>query len=227
MTVTHHPDSRFLNDYAAGSLTPALALCVATHLAYCAQCRTQINQLNSIGGALLEQLAPTSVSSALMERVMARIEQHPSVSVQHKVPAQPLLQAADDEGPLPDVIQKLAHCDVAALGWRRVSNSLKQVRLATGDKRHETALYNISAGGKIPKHSHRGTEITVVLRGSFSDHAGVYHNGDFIVRDGDDCGHAPTATTDDDCLCLAVLDEPVRFTGWYRLINPFLRVQRG
>lgn len=226
MAVTHHPDSRFLNDYAAGSLPTAHALCVATHLAYCPQCRAQINQLSSVGGALLEQLAPTAVSGNLLDRVMATIEQRPTVSVQHKVAAQPLVET-DHDGPLPDVIQKLAHCDITSLTWRRISNTLKLARLATGDKRHEAALYNIRAGGKVPPHRHKGTEITVVLRGSFSDHEGVYRNGDFIVREPGDHHHSPTATQDDDCLCLAVLDEPIRFTGFYRLLNPFLRVQPG
>ena len=225
MAVTHHPDSRFLNDYAAGSLPAAQALCVATHLAYCPQCRAQINQLAGVGGALLEQLAPTTVSDNLFDRVMSRLEQHPSVSVQHKVPAQPL--QTDDDGLLPDVIQKLARCNIASLSWRRISKALKLARLVTGDKRHESALYNIRAGGKIPPHRHKGIEITVVLRGSFSDHDGVYQNGDFIVREPGDHHHAPTATQDDDCLCLAVLDGPVRFTGLYRLLNPFLRVRPG
>jgi putative transcriptional regulator len=225
MAVTHHPDSQFLNDYAAGSLPVAHSLCVATHLAYCPQCRAQLNQLNSVGGALIEQLAPTPVSSSLLGRLMAQIEgnQHPTVSVQQKVAAQPLVQTGDD-GPLPDVISKLARCDIKSLSWLRIGKALSIARLATGDKRHEAALYNIRAGGRIPKHRHGSKEITVVLRGSFSDHDGVYQNGDFVVRDVDDC-HAPTATLDDDCLCLAVLDRPIRFTGLYRFLNPFLRVQ--
>ena len=37
--------------------------------------------------------------------------------------------------------------------------------------------------------------------------------------------YAPRALPDGDCLCLAVLDAPLRFTGWkFRWINPFLRL---
>ena len=97
------------------------------------------------------------------------------------------------------------------------------VQLATGDRRCETTLYHIRAGGSLPLHGHRGSEITVVLRGAFSDNAGVYHNGDFIVRGSDDF-HAPTATLDDDCLCIAVLDQPVRFSGLMRIVNPLIRI---
>jgi putative transcriptional regulator len=32
----------------------------------------------------------------------------------------------------------------------------------------------------------------------------------------------------EDCICLAVLDAPLKFTGWqYRWMNPFLRLQPG
>jgi putative transcriptional regulator len=224
MAVTHHPDSQYLNDYAAGCLSVAQSLCVAVHLAYCAQCRAQLNQLTSIGGALMEQLAPTPVSTTLLDRVMTQIDerQHPPVSALRKVPAQPLIQTADD-GPLPDVVSKLTRCDISTLRWRRLNKTMAFAQLATGDRRNEATLYNIRAGGSIPLHGHRGTEITVVLRGAFSDNAGVYHNGDFIVRGSDD-NHAPTATLDDDCLCLAVLDQPVKFSGLMRVINPFIRI---
>jgi len=226
MAVTYHPDSQFLNDYAAGSLPVAHSLCVGAHLAYCAQCRAHLNQLNSVGGALIEQLAPTTVSPALLDRVMSQIDahQHPAVSVQHKVAAQPLIQTAD-HGPLPDVISKLARCDINTLKWHRVSKTVDFARLTTGAKSSEAALYKIRAGGRIPQHRHSGTEITVVLRGAFSDHQGVYHDGDFVLRGDGDASHAPTATLDDDCLCLAVLDSPVRFTGLYRVLNPFMRIQ--
>jgi len=42
------------------------------------------------------------------------------------------------------------------------------------------ALHRIKAGGKAPEHDHKGTEITVVLTGSFSDEDDIYQPGDFI-----------------------------------------------
>ena len=81
------------------------------------------------------------------------------------------------------------------------------------------------AGGRIPKHTHRGTELTLVLEGSFSDEEGVYHQGDFLMRDAEDV-HTPTAAQTADCICVGVLDAPIRFTGWnYRVINPFLKLE--
>ena len=69
--------------------------------------------------------------------------------------------------------------------------------------------------------------MTLVLQGGFSDSAGSYHEGDFIYREADEL-HAPTALQSEDCICLAVLDAPLKFTGWkYRWMNPFLQLRTG
>jgi putative transcriptional regulator len=45
------------------------------------------------------------------------------------------------------------------------------------------------------------------------------------VRDAHDV-HTPTAAQTGDCICVGVLDAPVRFTPWnYRILNPFLKIQ--
>ena len=38
--------------------------------------------------------------------------------------------------------------------------------------------------------------------------------------------HTPTASKSADCICVGVLDAPIRFTGWpMRPLNPFLRLE--
>ena len=69
--------------------------------------------------------------------------------------------------------------------------------------------------------------MTLVLQGGFSDERGSYHPGDFIYHSQHEA-HSPKAFDDEDCICLAVLDAPLRFTAWkYRWMNPFLRLQAG
>ena len=71
-------------------------------------------------------------------------------------------------------------------------------------------------------HDHKGREITLVLYGSFSDADGVYEEGDFIVREPGDI-HSPQATLDDECICLSVVEAPIRLVGpVMRGLNPFL-----
>ena len=69
--------------------------------------------------------------------------------------------------------------------------------------------------------------MTLVLEGGFSDADGTYHQGDFLLREPSDV-HSPTAVQSEDCICLAVLDAPLKFTGWkYRWMNPFLQLRAG
>ena len=69
--------------------------------------------------------------------------------------------------------------------------------------------------------------MTLILEGGFSDGDGVYHKGDFLFRDADH-SHAPTALQSEDCICLAVLDAPLKFTGWkHRWMNPFVQLHPG
>ena len=122
------------------------------------------------------------------------------------------------------MLGKLVPDGADALQWQRVNSSLRAARLRFGDGRREVALHHIAAGGRVLEHGHKGNEITVVLRGRFSDQDGSYQQGDFLVRGPSDV-HRPVAAEDSDCLCLAVLDAPIRLTGLLgRVVNPFLRI---
>jgi len=123
------------------------------------------------------------------------------------------------------LMQRLISGEYDDLDWDRINSRLRISRLRTGDPVNEFALYHIKAGGTIPKHTHRGTELTLVLEGSFSDEEGVYQEGDFLMRDAGHV-HTPTAARIGDCVCVGVLDAPIRFTQWnYRPLNPFLKLQ--
>jgi len=82
---------------------------------------------------------------------------------------------------------------------------------------------SIRPGGTSNTHTHMGDEYTVILEGSFSDEAGLYHKGDFLLRDASD-QHTPVATLDKYCICLAVTEAPIQLTGFFGwLLNPFIR----
>ena len=115
---------------------------------------------------------------------------------------------------------------VGNLAWRSLSPSLKVAPIGIGEKVHELALHRIKVGGKVPEHNHKGSEITVVLKGSFSDEDGVYQEGDFIVREAGDV-HQPIAAKNEECICLSVLAAPIKLTGIKRLLNPLLTFSPG
>jgi putative transcriptional regulator len=82
----------------------------------------------------------------------------------------------------------------------------------------------LDPGSVMPVHSHRGHEFTLVLAGGFRDGSQQFLPGDFAVRDASH-RHQPIVDDDGQCLCLVVLDAPLRLTGAVgRLLNPFLRI---
>ena len=208
-----HPDLETITEYAAGSLPLAQAACVSIHVSYCRHCQGIAGQLTSLGAALFETLEPVPVGDTQLNAVLARL--HEEVPLQYA-------NGKEQASATPAILQRLMRGDFSDLSWKNIGSTLRISYLKTGDPKHEFALYHIRAGGRIPMHTHRGSEMTLILEGGFSDADGSYHKGDFLVRRPGDV-HAPTALQSEDCICLAVLDAPLKFTDWkFRWMNPFL-----
>ncbi len=131
------------------------------------------------------------------------------------------VKIARDFGRLPNVVAKMM--SQKALKWRYINSSLQTSHLIAGQNVHQVSLQKISAGGVAPEHDHSGTEMTVVLKGSFSDKEGIYQEGDFILKEPGQI-HQPISARNEDCLCLSVESAPVKLTGFFgRMVNPFIK----
>jgi putative transcriptional regulator len=212
--MAHHPEYDWLEQYAAGSVPLPVGLCVATHASFCGDCRRQIELLQSIGGAMFEQLSPVPVADEMLQRVLGRIDAGaPDESAPRPAPI-------DD---VPQPLRALVPGGFDTLDWASVLPRLGVVPLPADDPVFETMLHRVQPGGSVPRHDHRGLEFTVVLRGSFSDEHGVYGPGDFLQCE-PGMRHHPVAALNSECVCLTVQEAPVRFTGmFWRLVNPLLR----
>jgi len=225
--VKYHPDTRFLTDYAAGSLPESQALCVAAHLHHCADCRAHIRELTQVGTELFMEQPAAEVSSGCFDQVMARV-----AGAIHE-PAKTPATAANDSSSsdavkktetvsLPRAISKMTSGNLENLKWRTLGKTFRYSTINTGDAFRESSLLEIKAGGEIPRHHHGGDEITVILKGSFSDQEDKYNVGDFIVRSQGET-HTPVASQDEDCLCITTLDAPIKMNNvFYRMLMPFL-----
>ena len=208
----YHPDTRFLTDFAAGSLPESQALCVSAHLHYCASCRSKLNELSNLGAELFTHLEPVETADDAFSTLMDKIETGKEIKTE--------TIAFESVEKLPPAINKITRGNPNNLNWRHIGKSFKYSTVNTCDNNRETSLFHIKAGGNVPKHTHRSDEITVVLKGSFSDQEDRYHVGDFIVRTKGEA-HTPVASQDEDCLCLSTLDEPIIMNNWfYRLLMP-------
>jgi putative transcriptional regulator len=222
--VSFHPDSRFLTDFTTGSLSISEALCVSAHLHYCGKCRARVQQLTDVGSHLFNRLEPESTESDDgFETLMQRIEQHETAETDEDDGGAVTSPQHDPlVGRLPPALGRLFRRSLDSLDWLQLGRSLRIAPVDLGDSRRETALYDIRAGGRMPEHEHRGEEITVLLKGSFSDRDGKYSRGDFVVRNAGE-PHQPTATQDTDCVCLISLERPVKARSlFHRLLEPLV-----
>lgn len=219
--ISHHPSTEILLDYAAGAIGEGPALVVASHAAMCAECRAQIEMLEAVGGALLEDVPPAPVSDALLDQTLAMLDAPEPARV--AMPQVELQSAVDVPEPLLRYIGRgLAH-----LAWKRVGGlvaAVEEVRLPVPARNVKVSLMRFKAGSLMPRHTHRGNEYTLVLAGGFTDGDNQFGPGDFVAKDPSHT-HQPVVDDDGECLCLVVLDAPLRLTGAMgKLINPFLRI---
>lgn len=215
---SHHLDDAFLLDYAAGNTSEAVSLLIATHLALCPECRARAEELEALGGAMLESLAPTAVDHDALSAVLARLDA--SDEVEPSVLAPP----ANDEGQVPSIPMPLRgylNAEPDALTWQPVIRGLEEYELDAGGAK--TKLLRIKPGASMPQHTHEGRELTLVLEGSYDDEIGHFGRGDVAILD-DDHDHRPIAGPGQDCICLTVIDAPLRLTGRFgRFLNPFVK----
>jgi putative transcriptional regulator len=220
--VSKHPDSEMLVEYTSGALPTAPCISVTTHLQFCENCSRVVDSLKDIGGDLLGNVDPMPVSEGLLEKVLSCLDELPELP---QVPSELPVKAIDEIGRhLPRYVRQFL--PEGNLNWRFLSPSLRVAAISVGEDSHEVALHKIRAGGKVPEHNHSGSEITVVLKGSFSDEDGVYHPGDFMVREPGDV-HRPFAAQNEECVCLSILAAPIKLTGVKGILNPFLRFSPG
>lgn len=212
-TIRHHLNDALLMGYAAGHLSEAFGLVVATHVTMCDDCRARLESFEALGGAVIEAEDEKAVSTDALARMMARLEV-PVVSAPPKAPR---------KTSLPSPVAAYVGGDLDAVKWRALGGGVRQAILPTGPKA-TVRLLHIPAGQAVPDHGHRGMELTLVLRGAFRDATDRFGPGDLEIA-GEDLAHKPVAEAGEDCICLAATDAPLRFAGLMpRLLQPLFRI---
>lgn len=216
-----HPDQAKLTDYVAGTLSYHETLMIAVHLHYCPECAQMAQQLEALGGVLLDDLPGEPVGQDVLEATLESImaEEGASENRQHTAKQPEVVYRNPD---IPRPLQKLVPNGFDALPWRKLLPHLKVCDIELSPNGPKISLHRIMPGGRIPRHTHRGHEFTVVLKGGFSDALGDYNPGDFLYRDASH-EHEPVAAESEECICLTAVEDPLKMTSWkWRWMNPFL-----
>lgn len=209
--IAYHPDKSLLVDYSAGNMNFGPALCVTAHLERCQRCHRELQGMTTLGAVLMEQQRGTEVSPDLLAQVIRKIDNEDSP------PTQPVPRKKQS------VLLKFVPRDLQSIDWRGMGDTLKTHELDVGDPSHLVTLIRMRRGGTVPKHTHKGQEITLVLQGGFSDATGSYQVGDFVECTSE-IEHQPVANQNEDCICLTSRSAPIKFTGLFmRTLNPFVR----
>jgi putative transcriptional regulator len=210
--ANYHPSDELLMEFTAGQKQDALGIMVACHLETCRECQKRNQMFEQLGGELMTESSATPISAGLLGTLLSRLDEPEAVD-----------NTPTGDARLPRPLRRFVPGYFDSLPWSGLSRNIKEFTLSLGDSQYVAKFYKIAAGKELPAHTHRGNEFTLVLSGQFSDDAGDYKQGDFILAD-TNTHHQPRAGMNEDCICFAVMDAPLKFTGFFgRMLNPFMR----
>ena len=197
MKPQHHPSPAVLSDYVSGALRPAFATVVAAHLEGCGHCRGEAANLECLGGALIDELAPVALAEDRLDRAMAALD-----------------KSAADDGP--SVIPTSERIPFGRERWLAPGMSIRKAKMRGGDLLY---MLRLPQGVKTVPHGHQGTEFTTVLKGAYVDGEGRFAAGDFSELN-PAVEHQPHVDQGGECICLIASEKPMRmFTVLGRFVH--------
>jgi putative transcriptional regulator len=215
MTVIHHPDDSTLISYAAGTLPESFSVLVSCHLSFCKTCRDRITDAETLGAAMMLD-EPTDQVTLSRDAFFDRLMAEPDI--------EPIQEASNDPSVMahqfPKALAMMLEQGDEGLPWRRLVPGIQQIKMDTHDG--GLRLLKIQPGVSIPIHTHHGSEMTLILKGSYSDELGRFKAGDVADLD-PTIEHQPITDGAQPCICLIATDAPMKFQGFLpKLLQPFV-----
>lgn len=211
MKITHHPGADSLMSCSAGSMPEALAAVMASHIAICPECQKDLALMEQIGVVLFDQLSPSSIVASAPVMALRRSEADGDGAI----------TCAVTIGDVPEPLVAAVGRYLDDVPWKKLvagvwAHDIPLSKRGTSDLR----LVKVAPGHVLPQHSHRGSELTLVLRGACMDTTGHYKPGDVADLSGE-TEHQPVADAAEGCICLIATEGKLRFKGMMaRLFQP-------
>jgi putative transcriptional regulator len=196
--ASYRPIDALLAGYCAGALDRPTHSLVASHLLLKPDNRAFVAALEGLAAQEVEHLAPVPLAS--------RDERLASI-----FGSSDTMRVVPPSSTLPAPLMRLIGSDVNDLKWRSKIPGVREYRVSESG-RGEASLLWVRGGRRMPSHTHEGSEVTLVLKGAFSDTTGHYARGDVAIAE-DDLDHMPMTDDREDCLCFIVTDAPLHLTG--------------
>jgi putative transcriptional regulator len=216
MTIRHHVDDELLVAFAAGDLPEAVALFVGSHAALCETCRSTILRWEDVGGEMFVGLEPVALDVSALASTLDRLDEPRPRSAEGPLRSAPRPRASDL---LPLPLLEYARGSIDNLRWRRILPGVLQADLPVFYEGIPVRINRLSSFVRIPLHTHRAPEYTLILAGGFQDEHGTFERGDVLVYDAQD-RHSQRVLPGGPCLCLVVnSDRLVPLTWLGRLLG--------
>jgi putative transcriptional regulator len=207
----HHPPETLLLEYATGALREAQSLAVATHLAYCPDCRRQAALLDEVGGALLDALPPEPLPQDALAAVVARLDDVlAEPAPETRTTTTGLVGGLLVPEPLRGYLARLPQPSC----WIDLTSGVEALHMALGKAPVVAEILKMAPGSSLPVHRHTDQELILTLQGAFSEEAGPHSakGGCYGVGDLGEFEGGSTHTVvagKDGCVCYRVLAGPV------------------
>lgn len=212
--INLHPTHQQLKAFVDGDCDPAMSLVISAHVDMCSHCQAAVKRLQE--DASTEALSGTSFSPEF-ESMLADIMTLPGAEAVTVTEQPKQIELDGKQFTIPRALRR--YVDHTG-SWSKLLGSIWQAPVDLGPIGKANFIY-MEKGGRVPEHTHRGNEMTLVLDGEFSDGHSHYDTGDFILMDQRNT-HTPFSEADEGCLVFSIVDKPLHFTsGVARLLNPF------
>ncbi len=216
--ISFHPMYTDLKMFSAGNSQPAMALMISAHIDMCPQCKITCMEIQvELASNVFEQHKSVEPLNDLYISMMSNITDLPKLHTPAPLEVDSSIELDGKFFELPRTLRR----HVKNTGnWSRLVGKLWQAPVDLGEIGRANFMY-MEKGGRVPEHTHKGTEFTLVVNGQYGDGISEYDSGDFTVMDSHH-NHLPHSQADDGCLVFTIIDQPLHFTaGIARLLNPF------
>ncbi len=221
--IKHHLNEATLMSYAAGSLPEALCAVVAAHVSRCPSCAEKVRELELVGSLLFDELEPAVINAPAPVLPLCHLDANLEAGARPATMADvKSAHGCPNECEVPAPIAAFIGDNLDDIPWRRLGFGIWHAHVGPNSegRRGDLRLIKVAPGQVMPEHSHGGTELTMVLRGSYKDEIATFGVGDVEDVDGD-TEHQPVSHAKDGCICLIASESPAKYRNIVaRLVQP-------
>lgn len=205
-------DDAWYMDYAAGSIASrGEAVLLACHMELNDAANERVSDLERVGAAVM--MASGGKRPGFdFDAVLDRIDAEDGLAGQTAPTRSP-------EDYVPVALQNFLLETGKEIHWEFLAPGMRKAMLWTGDEGERLWLLKAEPGMAIPHHGHHGSELTLVLKGSFHDGDRQFVPGD-VEEAGPDTEHDIRIDDAGECICLAVTHGKLRYD------NPLLKLMQ-